>query len=445
KSKPNVYLSHEISNKRNAWAITPILIDILNQLIKPQIKWFVVCEANSIVNLKKLLSSLENENELIEGYYGFPLYDRDATIIHHFAFFHNPSIFHFPFLKAGVAFSIPLLHRLVDRLLPSATPPFKAPTEFSIDASHELALFIWNIDKNLNLKTVPYFCSHYGSECAIYARDENIFCGNPISLDKVLFAVKTCEKYHKERLPIILGTWAQFTIHLRVFSDVRDDAIPTVSTNVPNYERGHCEKSLKILGMVLDEITKNTTLKNVEWIVMTDDDTLLSTSSLTEYLGCFNKNEYIYLGERYGFDLFSEDNGYNYITGGGGIVFNLKTVRKIVESCSCPSPSSPDDMIIAACLKQLGIEPIHSTLFHQARPKDYPSIVLNKNSISFHKFWQIDPIEEYDKRFKRKDKEYYVIDRNLISDYNFLKQDCISEQNHEENVMKKEEFNRIEL
>lgn len=99
--------------------------------------------------------------------------------------------------------------------------------------------------------------------------------GNPISLDKVLFAVKTCEKYHKERLPIVLRTWAQFTIHMRVFSDVRDDSIPTLTTEVPNTERGHCEKSLKMLRMVMDEITRNSTLKNVDWIVMVDDDTLL--------------------------------------------------------------------------------------------------------------------------------------------------------------------------
>jgi UDP-glucose:O-linked fucose beta-1,3-glucosyltransferase len=76
-------------------------------------------------------------------------------------------------------------------------------------------------------------------------------------------------------LPTILRTWAQFTIHLRIFSDVQDASIPTISTNIPNTERGHCEKSLQILKMVLDEITKNSTLKKVEWVVMADDDTIL--------------------------------------------------------------------------------------------------------------------------------------------------------------------------
>lgn len=63
-SKPNVYLSHEVFHKSStqSWAITPILIDILTQLIKPKTKWFVVCEANSMVNLKQLLMDLEQED-----------------------------------------------------------------------------------------------------------------------------------------------------------------------------------------------------------------------------------------------------------------------------------------------------------------------------------------------------------------------------------------------
>lgn len=64
-SKPNVYLSHEVFEKGNAWAITPILIDILNQLIKPQTRWFVLCEANSMVNFQKLLSSLSIEDHTV--------------------------------------------------------------------------------------------------------------------------------------------------------------------------------------------------------------------------------------------------------------------------------------------------------------------------------------------------------------------------------------------
>lgn len=152
-----------------------------------------------------------------------------------------------------------------------------------------------------------------------------------------------------------------------------------------------------------------------------------STSSLTEYLGCFDKSEYIYLGERYGYDLSSHDNGYNYITGGGGIVFNIKTVRELVKSCTCPTASSPDDMIFGICLKSLNIDAIHSSLFHQARSKDYTPEVLARNSISFHKFWQIDPFVVYEKWFRKRDEEYYEINKHLLSDYKYLSKECITQ------------------
>lgn len=91
-----------------------------------------------------------------------------------------------------------------------------------------------------------------------------------------------------------------------------------------------------------------------------------SVSTLLGYLKRFDANADIYLGERYGYQLLSP-NGFNYITGGGGIVFSLSVIEKLVHICRCPSPHSPDDMIIALCLQRIGIEPIHSSRFHQVR------------------------------------------------------------------------------
>lgn len=90
-----------------------------------------------------------------------------------------------------------------------------------------------------------------------------------------------------------------------------------------------------------------------------------SVKQLQQTLGCYDSYvDDLYLGERYGYRLLSPD-GFNYITGGGGIVFSVTTIHKLLNQCSCPTSSAPDDMIIAICLKQLGIEPIHSSLFHQ--------------------------------------------------------------------------------
>lgn len=82
-------------------------------------------------------------------------------------------------------------------------------------------------------------------------------------------------------------------------------------------------------------------------------------------------------------------------------------------------------MIIASCLRQFEIEPIHSALFHQARPRDYHPAVLARRSISFHKFWQIDPVQEYAAMFRSKDKEYFEIHKDLVSDYKCLERDCL--------------------
>lgn len=57
--------------------------------------------------------------------------------------------------------------------------------------------------------------------------------------------------------------------------------------------------------------------------------------------------------------------GYNYITGGGGMVFSMPLVKKILKNCKCPTPDAPDDMIIGACITNLKIPIIHSPTFHQ--------------------------------------------------------------------------------
>lgn len=91
-----------------------------------------------------------------------------------------------------------------------------------------------------------------------------------------------------------------------------------------------------------------------------------SVPTLLAYLRNFDASTDIYLGERYGYQLLSRY-GFNYITGGAGIVFSLSVIEKLVESCRCPAPTSPDDMILALCLQRMDVEPMHSSRFHQVR------------------------------------------------------------------------------
>lgn len=139
-----------------------------------------------------------------------------------------------------------------------------------------------------------------------------------------------------------------------------------------------------------------------------------SVSALVRHLACYSPYEDLYLGERYGYFLLN-DAGYNYITGGGGIVLTRPTLRKLATNCSCPTIHSPDDMIVATCLSQFRIPATHSSNFHQARPIDYPVAVVvadKTNTISFHKYWQIDPYDVYEKWFKENDENFLF--RNSI-------------------------------
>ena len=54
------------------------------------------------------------------------------------------------------------------------------------------------------------------------------------------------------------------------------------------------------------------------------------------------------------FDYLIEGNsngGFDYPTGGGGMVFNRKVAEKMVstESCSCPSEVHHDDVHLVGC------------------------------------------------------------------------------------------------
>lgn len=219
-----------------------------------------------------------------------------------------------------------------------------------------------------------------------------------------MFAVKTYENFHSERLPVLLNTWGKQTNHMRIFSNVANKSIPTISTGVTNTETGHCEKTIKILRLIEDELSSNQRLdKQINWLVLVDDDTILSVRQLALHLTCYSIDTDLYLGERYGYMLLN--NGYNYITGGGGVILSRPTLSKMVN-CMCPTVSSPDDMILATCLSQFGVSATHSPLFHQARPSDYSPATIDLNTISFHKYWQIDPYDVYERWFKAIDDNH---------------------------------------
>lgn len=116
---------------------------------------------------------------------------------------------------------------------------------------------------------------------------------------------------------------------------------------------------------------------------------------LSELLSYHDHRELMYLGQRYGYRLHAPD-GFNYHTGGAGILLSLPLVRLVVERCSCPSDNAPDDMILGYCLQALGVAAVPVAGMHQARPQDYACELLQlQPPVSFHKFWNMEPEQTY--------------------------------------------------
>ncbi|XP_019385658.1 PREDICTED: beta-1,3-glucosyltransferase isoform X3 [Crocodylus porosus] len=389
KELPRVLLIHQMDRHEGAWTILPLIPDF-SATYGRNSSWIFFCEEDTRIQILKLLETLGRFDKSKEWFLGKALYDEESTIIHHYAFAENPTVFKFPDFAAGWALSLPLVNKLAKRL---KSEPLKS--DFTIDLKHEIALYIWHKGNGPHLTTVPEFCtdnmdSFKAGHCATMF---NIFlplCGDPVKEEDVFVAVKTCQKFHGDR--------------------------------------SHCGKTFAILERFLNSSSSKT-----PWLVIVDDDTLISISRLRKLLSCYDPSEPVFLGERYGYGLGT--GGYSYITGGGGLlckglsvgldgrwfliqidhcrqifpvmfetlgfsmgmVFSRTAVQKLLASkCRCYSTDAPDDMVLGMCFSGLGIPITHSPLFHQARPMDYPKDYLSHQiPISFHKHWNIDPVKVY--------------------------------------------------
>ncbi|XP_035212878.1 beta-1,3-glucosyltransferase-like isoform X1 [Stegodyphus dumicola] len=348
----------------------------------PEFSWIFFLEDTTAIDIEKLIKVFAKYNSSEDVFVGYALRDAEPTIIHHFASADKETSILYPHTAAGFFLSFSLIKRLASRL------PIKKENMFSIDPKYELAVVISN-EVAVKLIHEPQLCTIRKESCATWIQWEFPNCGQEVSSEKVHVAVKTCHKFHADRVKIMKSTWAPDVDHLNIFSDVNDDSIPTIQLNVKNVPNGHCEKTLAIMRFY---IVNRVPFK---WLVIVDDDTLLNFHRLKKLLTCYHPSEKVALGERYGYSV-TNGLGYDYLTGGAGMVFSAPTVKKLIETCQCPSIDSPDDMIIGICLKKLNIPVIHSSHFHQGRPIDYSVDFLQpQKHVSFHKHWMVNPYDIY--------------------------------------------------
>ncbi|XP_063238783.1 beta-1,3-glucosyltransferase isoform X1 [Bacillus rossius redtenbacheri] len=405
---PVIYLTHEEFQHPGSWTVLP-MIQTLNLRHGTNASWVVFGDSQTRFKLRRLLNHLAEHDKLQEMWLGRALHDREATIIHHFAFADNPQLFKYPHISSGFAMSRALLNRLSARLASESVRKM----DFSIDPAHELALFVRDGGRGPSLTPSEALCLHDQPQCASYVSPPEP-CGEPIPKKSMYFAVKTCKKFHTDRVPIVKRTWAKHAVHLGFFSEADDETIPTINVGVPNTEQGHCGKTTAILRHVAARLVD---MADVKWVVLVDDDTILSVGRLQQLLACFDASRPLALGERYGYRLLRPSQGYNYLTGGAGVALGRDAVASVAASdyCRCSSPSAPDDMFLGVCLARLGVPVVHSPLFHQARPVDYaPEYLAVQSPVSFHKHWMIDPVSVYERWFRDVDKELAAAERSHL-------------------------------
>ncbi|XP_032433230.1 beta-1,3-glucosyltransferase isoform X1 [Xiphophorus hellerii] len=397
---PVVLLLHELSDYEGNWSILPVL-PLLSAIYGESASWFLFIEEETMVILHVLQNVLKRYPVQEEWFLGQRLHDNKPSIVHHYAFSEDPTSFGYPDPAVGWALSAALHQRLAERIQSE-----NLKSDFTIDLTHEIALFIWEEGRGPKLTTVPEFCTETKNNCATKFTNYLPNCGNPVSKNNIFVAVKTCEKYHSvrayynprrrqsllipRRVPVVKSTWEKHAVYLEYYSDVTDASIPTINLGVPNTERGHCGKTFAIMRRFLSEA-----VPKVDWLVIVDDDTLISLPRLRRLLRCYNPKEAVSLGERYGYGLMQ--NGYSYTTGGGGMVLSRTAVSMLLSSgCSCYSDDAPDDMVLGRCFTSIGVPITHSPLFHQAQPDDYSGTRITlQHSISFHKHWSVDPVAVY--------------------------------------------------
>uniref|UniRef100_A0A674JT92 Fringe-like glycosyltransferase domain-containing protein n=1 Tax=Terrapene triunguis TaxID=2587831 RepID=A0A674JT92_9SAUR len=335
KELPRVLLIHQMDRHDGAWTILPLMQDFSASYGRNS-SWIFFCEEDTRIQIVKLLETLRRFDNYL------PLHDViewDSSSF--YCFSSNPT-----------------------RNGPHLTP-------------------------------VPEFCtddlnSYKAVHCATMFSNFLPVCGDPVKKEDIFVAVKTCRKFHRDRIPIVKQTWEGEATLVEYYSDYAETSIPTIDLGVPNTERGHCGKTFAILERFLNHSSSKT-----PWLVIVDDDTLISIFRLRRLLSCYDPNEPVFLGERYGYGLGT--GGYSYITGGGGMVFSREAIQKLLASkCQCYSNDAPDDMVLGMCFSGLGIPITHCPLFHQARPMDYPKDYLaHQIPISFHKHWNVDPVKVY--------------------------------------------------
>ncbi len=284
-----------------AWTYFPVLRALAEKFTGTNdvADWFVFLEENAVVDvglLAEVLGAFHADDDI---FLGSAIADSDHVVIHHYE---KPNEIDYPLADAGFVLSRAVVKRVArdfQNLMHGEST--KAPKDFSIDSQYELAKTLKHLPDGKDilpvlLRSDTRFCHQpeVMGKCAIspepatgfYAFEDEV----RTQASKTLIAVKTCEQFHAERLPVVRDTWGSAAPNVKYFSDVEDPAYDTVVLpGVRNTERGHCGKTFAILKY----FHANAKKEGWEWLVIADDDTILGVNNLMQVLSAYDSAETI--------------------------------------------------------------------------------------------------------------------------------------------------------
>ena len=172
--------------------------------------WIGILNENTevdFVNLNTVVKEKSFKPREEPLFFGKALKDESSTIIHHFA---EPGLL-YPDLEAGVFLSRKLVMELWQSVKDqdSLRTNDDFPSDFNIDPAYEFAKYL--ASQGIHLQNIPHICTTKAAGCITYSRRADYSCtkksdtaGLKSMLEKTYVAVKTCGKYHEDRLKVRL-------------------------------------------------------------------------------------------------------------------------------------------------------------------------------------------------------------------------------------------------
>ncbi|KAK1340722.1 hypothetical protein QTO34_017113 [Cnephaeus nilssonii] len=361
---PRVLLLHELSKQEGAWTILPLLPHF-SATYSRNSSWIFFCEEETRIQVPELLETLRRYDTSKDWFLGKALHDEESTIIHHYAFSEDPTIFKYPDFAAGWALSIPLLNKLTKRLKSEALR-----SDFTIDLKHEIALYIWDNGKGPPLTPVPELCTDgVDAHCATTSHSSLPLCGNPVKKEDIFVAVKTCKKFHDDRS--MFWVFRFYSIFYSELPSLKNSVVSIVTCPLLIYNIANIILKFSEYRKAIDF-----------WLLILDIGLLISSWYLFHFLHCWLGKSPVCLGERvaqppfYGRRSLCCGTGYMDWVKLTIIVFFASFCRLHVADC-------PKIEVLLHCTMDLGIPNTDRALHLMAAPVCIPTNTVSvKNPVS---------------------------------------------------------------